>query len=97
MKVIRQNVNQILSELPEGVQLVAAAKTRQPEEILGAVEAGVKIVGENFGEEGRGAYQIVARTQKNSVIPDLIRDLRDVWTSITEIPDQVRDDALRTG
>ena len=57
--MIRQNVSQILSELPDGVQLVAAAKTRQPEEVLEAVESGVKIVGENYVQEAERAYEIV--------------------------------------
>ncbi len=60
MKIsIGQNVAQLLSELPEGVQLVAAAKTRSPQEILEAVEAGVKIVGENYVQEAERAYQAV--------------------------------------
>ena len=60
MKIsIAQNVTQILSELPEGVQLVAAAKTRSPQEILEAVDAGVKIVGENYVQEAQRAYQAV--------------------------------------
>jgi len=59
-----QNVNQILSELPEGVQLVAAAKTRQPKEILAAVRAGVKIVGENYIQEAERAYEIVGNKAK---------------------------------
>ena len=49
--MIKQNVAQILSELPDGVQLVAAVKTRAPEEILEAVESGVKILGENYVQE----------------------------------------------
>jgi len=57
--MIRQNVTQILSELPNGVQLVAAAKTRQPEEILEAIEAGIKIVGENYVQEAERAYEVV--------------------------------------
>jgi len=74
--MIRQNVTQILSELPEGVQLVAAAKTRSPEEILEAVEAGVKIVGENYVQEAERAYQVagnraewhfIGHLQKNKV------------------------------
>ncbi len=74
--MIGQNVSQILSELPEGVQLVAAAKTRQSEEILQAVEAGVKIVGENYVQEAERAYEVVGnrakwhfigRLQKNKV------------------------------
>ena len=64
MKISKQNVNQILSELPEGVQLVAAAKTRRPEEVLGAVEAGVKIVGENYVQEAERAYEAVGSRAK---------------------------------
>jgi len=56
---IEQNVRQILDELPAGVQLVAAAKTREPRETLEAVEAGVKIIGENYVQEAERAYQVV--------------------------------------
>ncbi len=57
--MIEQNVRRILSELPGGVQLVAAAKTRNPEEVLRAVEAGVRIIGENYVQEAERAYQVV--------------------------------------
>lgn len=60
----KQNVNQILSELPNGVELVAAAKTRQPEEILEVVEAGVKIVGENYVQEAVRAYEVIGNKAK---------------------------------
>jgi pyridoxal phosphate enzyme (YggS family) len=56
---IAENVRQILAELPEGVKLVAAAKTRAPQEILQAVEAGVKIIGENYVQEAENAYQVI--------------------------------------
>ena len=56
---IKQNVGQILNELPESVQLVAAAKTREPWEILEAVEAGIKIIGENYVQEAESAYQVI--------------------------------------
>jgi len=62
--MIKQNVNQILSELPDGVQLVAAAKTRKPEEILEAVESGVKIIGENYVQEAERAYEVVGNKAK---------------------------------
>jgi pyridoxal phosphate enzyme (YggS family) len=58
---IRQNIRQILSELPPGVQLVAAAKTRSPEEILEAVDAGITIVGENYLQEAEKAYKTVGK------------------------------------
>jgi len=57
--MIEQNIRQILSELPSGVQLLAAAKTREPEEVLRAVEAGVEIIGENYVQEAERAYQVV--------------------------------------
>jgi pyridoxal phosphate enzyme (YggS family) len=57
--MIEQNINRLLSELPQGVELVAAAKTRKPEEILQAIEAGVKIVGENYVQEAERAYEAV--------------------------------------
>ena len=56
---IRENVKLILSELPEGVELVAAAKTRRPEEVLEAIEAGVEIIGENYLQEAELAYRVV--------------------------------------
>jgi len=62
--MIGQNISQVLGELPEGVQLVAAAKTREPVEILEAVEAGVKIVGENYVQEAERAHQVVGNRVK---------------------------------
>ncbi len=62
--IIRQNVQKILSALPDGVELVAAAKARTPEEILEAVEAGVEIIGENYVQEARKAYEVVGKKAK---------------------------------
>ena len=59
--LIKQNIQRILAELPNGIELVAAAKARTPEEILGAVEAGVKIVGENYVQEAKKAYEVVGK------------------------------------
>jgi pyridoxal phosphate enzyme (YggS family) len=56
---IASNVQQILAELPAGVKLVAAAKTRTPTEILEAIDAGVTIVGENYVQEAANAYQVI--------------------------------------
>jgi pyridoxal phosphate enzyme (YggS family) len=53
---IAQNVRQILAELPDGVRLVAAAKTREPREVLEAVAAGIEIIGENYVQEAERAY-----------------------------------------
>jgi len=61
---IRENAQRILSELPPGVELVAAAKTRSPREIREAVEAGVRIIGENYLQEAESAYQVVGDKAK---------------------------------
>jgi len=62
--MIKQNVNEILSELPTQVELVAAAKTRQPEEILEAVKAGINIIGQNYVQEAANAYEVVGNKVK---------------------------------
>ncbi len=59
IEMIRRSVAEILGQLPQGVQLVAAAKTRSPGEILEAVDAGVTIVGQNYVQEAEKAYQVV--------------------------------------
>ena len=56
---IKENVRQILNELPEGVGLVAAAKTRQAEEILEAVASGIKNIGGNYVQETERVYKVV--------------------------------------
>lgn len=62
--MIKENIKQILNELPEGVALEAAAKTRTPEEIIEAIEAGVTIIGENYFQEAEKAYQAVGPKAK---------------------------------
>jgi pyridoxal phosphate enzyme (YggS family) len=61
---IRLNVRSLLSELPPGVELVAAAKARSPEEVFEAAAAGVKIIGENYVQEAREAFAVVGRRVK---------------------------------
>lgn len=62
--MIKENVRKILDELPDGVELEAAAKTRTPDEILEAVDAGVKIIGENYVQEAERAFKVVGNRAK---------------------------------
>ena len=55
--MISERVREFLDELPPGVRLVGAAKTRTPGEILEAIEAGLTIVGENYVQEAERAFQ----------------------------------------
>jgi len=64
MPAIKENVLETLKELPNEVQLVAAAKGRKPEEILEAIEAGVKIIGENYIKEAKKAYIAIGKKAK---------------------------------
>lgn len=64
MSIIKQNVEKVLKELPEGVQLVAAAKTRTPEDIIEAIEAGITIIGENYVQEAEKAYEYIGKKVK---------------------------------
>jgi pyridoxal phosphate enzyme (YggS family) len=59
--MIKENVKQILAELPAGVELVAAAKQRTPQEIVEAIEAGIEIVGENYVQEAEQAFAVIGK------------------------------------
>ena len=76
MSRIRDNVLKLLSEVPSGVQVVAAAKAMQVPEVLEALEAGITMVGENYLQESRevigaiGArvqWHFIGHVQKNKV------------------------------
>jgi len=73
---IEENVKRILDELPDGVDLVAAAKTRTPEQVERAIAAGVRLIGENYVQEGEAArakigervrWHFIGHLQKNKV------------------------------
>lgn len=64
MAVSKENIKAILAELPDGVQLVAAAKTRSTDEIMEAINSGVKIIGENYVQEAEQAYDGVGKIVK---------------------------------
>ncbi len=69
--MIKENVSKVLEELPEGVNLVGAGKTRTPQEVLEAVEAGLEIIGENYVQEAERAFQVVGGKVKWHMIGHL--------------------------
>jgi len=69
--MIKENIQKILGELPEGVRLIGAAKTRAPEEILEAVAAGLEIIGENYVQEAERAFQAIGEGVKWHLIGHL--------------------------
>ena len=69
--MIKDNVESILKELPENVDLVGAAKTRTPEEVLEAIEAGLEIIGHNYVQEAEKAFEAVGQRAKWHMIGHL--------------------------
>jgi len=61
---IKDNVKELLEKIPQNVILVAAAKTRTPEEILEAIDAGIQIIGENYVQEAEKAFALIGRRVK---------------------------------
>ena len=69
--MIKEAVRDILEELPKGVKLVGAAKTRTPEEVLEAIDAGLEIVGENYVQEAEQAFEKIGHRAKWHMIGHL--------------------------
>jgi hypothetical protein len=59
---IVERVRKVLAEIPRGVTVVAAAKTRTPDEIRAALSAGITIVGENYVQEAAAARAALGRS-----------------------------------
>jgi pyridoxal phosphate enzyme (YggS family) len=84
---IKQNVAKLLAELPDGIEVVAAAKARTPEEVLEAVQAGIKIIGENYVKEAKEAYELVGKRAKWHFIGTLRK--HNVRKTVLEIFDMI--------
>ena len=74
--MIEENVKILLSELPQGVTMLAAAKQRNADEISRAIKAGVTMVGENYMQdalsvinevEGPAEWHFIGHLQRNKV------------------------------
>lgn len=72
--MIAENVRLILEELPPGIELVAAAKSQPAAMVLESVDAGVRIIGENYVQDavahfaavgGRVRWHFIGHLQKN--------------------------------
>ncbi len=69
--MIKENIRELLNQLPENVELVGAAKTRTPEEVMEAVDAGLTIIGENYVQEAEKAFQAIGNKVKWHMIGHL--------------------------
>ena len=53
---IKDNIKKLKEEIPSNVDILAATKTRSIEQIKEAVEAGIRIFGENYVQEAEEKY-----------------------------------------
>lgn len=74
LKIIEDNTVEVLNSLPPGVMMVAAAKTRTPEEVEAVINAGVKIVGYNYLQEAERMRRIIGDKVKWHMIGHLQRN-----------------------
>jgi pyridoxal phosphate enzyme (YggS family) len=62
---IGENYRRIREEVPEGVTIIAAAKTRTPEEIRELIDAGIADIGENYVQEAEDMHEALGRYAEN--------------------------------
>ena len=72
--MIKENIQKILKELPGSVDLVAAAKERNIAEIKEALEAGVRIIGENYIKEAQEKFDFLGNKAQWHLIGHLQRN-----------------------
>lgn len=57
--MIKENVASILSSIPKGILVVAASKTRTPDEVKQAIEAGITVLGYNYVQEAEQMHRVI--------------------------------------
>lgn len=73
-QAIQQTTRELIASLPEGVTLVAAGKTRTPEQLKAVVAGGVKIIGHNYVQEAERSIAALGRVVKWHCIGHLQRN-----------------------
>jgi pyridoxal phosphate enzyme (YggS family) len=90
--MIKENVERLLRELPEGVTLLAAAKERSADEISKAIRAGITIIGENYLQDAlrvinkvkeKAQWHFIGHLQTNKV--KKVIDIFDLIESVDSL------------
>jgi len=71
---IKVTVAEFLNSIPPDVILVAASKTRTPEEVQAAINAGISIIGYNYLQEAERIYHVIGNQVKWHMIGHLQRN-----------------------
>ena len=59
--LIADRIRQLKATLPPHVELAAAAKTRTPEEVQTAIDAGIRVIGHNYVQEAQTMIEQLGR------------------------------------
>lgn len=94
MGYIKLNAERLLKEVPPGVDVVAAAKTRTADEILEAVAGGVKMIGENYVQEAASVFAVVGCAVKWHFIGHLQKNKVKTAVEIFDMIETVDSPAL---
>jgi len=84
-QTIEQAVRRILAALPAAVTLVAAAKTRSPEQVRAAIRAGVTCVGHNYVQDAEAMIPLVPEPVRWHLIGHLQRNKAKVAVQLFDM------------
>ena len=102
MENITLNVKRLLAEVPHGVTIVAAAKTRTSAEMRQVLESGISNIGHNFIQEDeasnnnvgdRVCWHFIGHLQRNKV-KKLEREMEKHDVAKTQLEEQWADNRL---
>ena len=91
---IKLNAERLLKDVPPGVGIVAAAKTRTADEILEAVAGGVKMIGENYVQEASPVFAVIGRAVRWHFIGHLQKNKVKAAVEIFDMIETVDSPAL---
>jgi len=89
LKLIGQNAEKLLHEIPDEVTLLAAAKTRTPEEVRAAWEAGIRCFGHNYVQEAQAMLPQLDFRAEWHMIGHLQRNKADLAVSLFDLVETV--------
>lgn len=86
---IKDNAEKILKEIPAEVTLLAAAKTRTPEEVRAAWQAGVRCFGHNYVQEAEAMLPQLNMQAEWHLIGHLQRNKADLAVALFDLVETV--------
>ena len=61
---IKENIRYLRNNIPKNIQILAATKTRTTSQIKDAINAGIKLFGENYVQEAEKKYTALKKSKK---------------------------------